>query len=224
MIYIAIDGPAGSGKSSVASELAKRLGFGYLNTGNIYRLISFFWIQEGQPDFSREFFEFIKGKNFSISDDSIIVDGKSYNSELRTLEVGRVVSKVAEIPEIREIVTRKSREIVKDGNFVVEGRDIGTVVLPCAFLKIFLTASIEERARRRYKELISKGIKANFEDIINEIRERDRIDSSRTVSPLKTADDAITIITDGLDLEEVVDKIYSIYTERMKSVRDKNCE
>ncbi|HEU23992.1 MAG: (d)CMP kinase [Mesoaciditoga sp.] len=224
MIYIAIDGPAGSGKSSVASELAKRLGFGYLNTGNIYRAISFFWIQKGQPEFSKEFFEFIREKNFSVVDDSVIVDGKRYNNELRTLEVGRVVSKIAEIPEIREIVTRKSREIVKDGNFVVEGRDIGTVVLPDAFLKIFLTASIEERARRRYKELISRGIKANFEDIINEIRERDYIDSSRTISPLKAADDAITITTDGLDLEEVVERIFSIYTERMKSVRDNSCK
>lgn len=222
MIYIAIDGPAGSGKSSVASELAKRLRFGYLNTGNIYRIISFFWLQKGQPEFSKEFFEFVKEKNFSVFDDAIVVDGKSYKNELRTLEIGRVVSRVAEVPEIREIVTRKSREMVKNGNFVVEGRDIGTVVLPEAFLKIFLTASVEERARRRYKELISKAMKANFEDIINEIKERDYIDSSRVISPLKAADDAIIIVTDGLELEEVVNKIHSIYVERMKIAGNKD--
>ncbi len=223
MIYIAIDGPAGSGKSSVASGLAKKLGFGHLNTGNIYRAVALLWLKAGQPEFSRDFFEMIDKKHFSAFDDAIIMDGEVHEEDLRTLEVGRVVSKVAEIPEIREIITKKSREIVKDGNFVVEGRDIGTVVLPDAFLKIFLTASVEERAKRRYKEIVSKGLKANFEDIISEIKERDSIDSSREVAPLKPASDAFIVLTDGLSLEDVIDKIYDLYTERIKSVEGSGC-
>ncbi len=220
MIYIAIDGPAGSGKSSVASGLARKLGFRHLNTGNIYRMVALLWLRSNQPDFSQDFFEMIKAKHFSVVDDAILMDGEIHEDDLRTLEVGKVVSKVAEIPEIREIITDKSREIVKSGNFVVEGRDIGTVVLPDAFLKIFLTASVEERAKRRYRELVSKNLEANFEDIIDEIRQRDSIDSSREVAPLKPAADAVLVLTDGLSLEEVIEKIYVLYTERMKSVKD----
>lgn len=220
MIYVAIDGPAGSGKSSVAGELAKKLGFGHLNTGNIYRAITFIWLDENQPPFSSAFFKMIEKKRFSVMNDSIKVDNVVLENELRTLEVGKVVSRVAEIPEIREIVTAKSREIVKNGDFVVEGRDIGTVVLPEAFFKIFLTASVEERARRRFKELTSKGIKADFEDIINEIKERDSIDSSRAVAPLKPAEDALIFSTDDLSLEDVVERIYSLYMERAKVAKN----
>ncbi len=223
MIYIAIDGPAGSGKSSVASGLAKKLGFGHLNTGNIYRAVTLLWLKAGQPDFSQDFFEMINKKHFSAFDDAIIMDGEVHEDDLRTLEVGKIVSKVAEIPEIRKIITNKSREIVKFGNFVVEGRDIGTVVLPDAFLKVFLTASVEERAKRRYKELISKDSKANFEDIISEIKERDSIDSSREVAPLKPASDAVIVLTDGLSLEDVIEKIYTLYMERIKSAESSGC-
>lgn len=222
MIYVTIDGPAGSGKSSVASELAKKLGFGHLNTGNIYRAIAFLWLSENQPAFSSAFFETIGKKRFSVTDDSILMDKTVLENELRTLEVGKVVSRVAEIPEIREIVTTKSREIVRDGNFVVEGRDIGTVVLPEAFFKIFLTASVEERARRRFKELTSKDIKTDFKDIISEIKERDKIDSSRAIAPLKPAKDALIFSTDGLSFEDVVERIYSLYMERIKIVKSES--
>ncbi|MCL4407481.1 MAG: (d)CMP kinase [Thermotogae bacterium] len=216
MIYVTIDGPAGSGKSSVAAGLAKKLGFKHLNTGNLYRGVALLWLKAGRPEFSQEFFDMIDKKHFSVLDSAIIMNGEVHEDDLRTLEVGKVVSKVAEVPEIRKIITDKSRDIVKSDNFVVEGRDIGTVVLPDAFLKIFLTASVEERAERRYKELIAKNSKADFEDIINEIKTRDSIDSSREIAPLKPALDAVTVLTDGLSLDDVIEKIYNLYRERIK--------
>jgi cytidylate kinase len=222
MNYITIDGPAGSGKSSVASELARKICFYHLNTGAIYRAVALLWIRSGMPNFSKDFIYSIEKIRFYMKDDTIFMNDLPIGDEIRTLEVGKVVSKVAEVSEIREIVTRKCREIVRGKQFVVEGRDIGTIVLPDAFLKIFLTASVEERAGRRYRELISKGIQANFEDIIGEIKERDRIDSTREVAPLKPAEDAVIIKTDGLSLDEVVERVYKIYVERIGFVKDRN--
>ncbi len=224
MSYIAIDGPAGSGKSSVAGELAKQIGFYHLNTGSMYRAAAFVWLKAGEPSFSDEFFKYIDERKFVLKDDLIMMDGIRLGDEIRTLEVGKVVSKIAEIPEIRDIVTKKSRDIVKGKNVVVEGRDIGTVVLPDAFLKIFLTASVEERAKRRYNELLSKRMKTNFKDIIDEIRERDLIDSTRKVAPLKPAQDAVIICTDGLSLSDVVKKVYQMYIGRIKIAENKRSE
>jgi len=212
MIYITIDGPAGSGKSSVAFSLAKELGFEHLDTGALYRSAALLWLREGE----RNFFDKLERAEFELKDGMLSMNGKALGDEIRTPEIGKVVSKVAEMLKVREIITRKTRELADKKNVVVEGRDIGTVVLPNACVKIFLVASVEERARRRYAQYLSKGIKLNFEDVVKEIESRDRIDSERAIAPLKPADDAITFNTDSLTLNEVVSKLKEIVMEKIK--------
>ncbi len=217
MIYITIDGPAGSGKSSVSRDLAKKLGFKHLDTGALYRAATFLWIKFRKGLTSQEFLKMIKSANFYLSGDSTLyMNGKSLGEEIRTVKVGKVVSKVAEVPEIREIITQKAREIANGKCIVVEGRDIGTVVLPNACVKIFLTASVDERAHRRYEDYKSRGVSVRFEEVVKEIELRDKIDSTREVAPLKPAKDAIIFSTDGFTFEEVVNKLYSLIMEKMK--------
>ncbi len=217
MIYITIDGPAGSGKSSVARSLAKELEFEHLDTGALYRVAALRWLRaknrEEEPD---KFIEKMSFTNFELKDGKIFVNDIPLGNEIRTPEVGKVVSKVAEIPEIRDVITRKTRELAQNKRVVVEGRDIGTIVLPNACVKIFLTASVQERARRRYEEYKSKGVNISFEEVIREIKSRDRIDSTRKVAPLKAAKDAVLFNTDGFTLEEVVDRLKNLVMREIK--------
>lgn len=217
MIYITIDGPAGSGKSSVAKGLAKKLGFEHLDSGALYRAAALLWLRSSDDEKKLEnFITKLSSTNFELKDGKIFLNGNPLGNEIRTPEVGKVVSKVAEIQEIRDVITRKTRELAQNKHVVVEGRDIGTVVLPDACVKIFLTASVQERARRRYEEYRSKGVNISFEEVIREIKLRDRIDSTREIAPLKAAKDAIIFNTNNFTLEEVIGKLKDLVLRKIK--------
>ncbi len=213
MKQITIDGPAGSGKSSVAQGLAKELGFEHLDSGALYRSAALLWLHaKGEAEFLERLSEAV----FSLRDGKLCMNGRKLGDEIRTPEIGKVVSKVAEMPEVRKIITQKTRMLANGKNIVVEGRDIGTVVLPHACVKIFLTASVEERAKRRYAQYRAKGIDLELEDVVKEIESRDRIDSTRQVAPLKAAEDALIFNTDSLSLEEVICELKKIVNEKLK--------
>lgn len=203
---IAIDGPAGSGKSTVAKRVAAQLGFKHIDTGAFYRWITYQALMQNillndVPALA------------SLSDTldfTVIID-----SVIRTPEVAAKVSTVASVSEVRKRVVKKQREQASTHNVVMEGRDIGSVVFPDAELKIFLNASVEERANRRYKEQIAKGIEQSFSDIQADIIKRDYADSTRAASPLKKMPDAVELDTTGLTIDQVVQKIITLAKERM---------
>lgn len=212
---IAIDGPAGSGKSTVAKILAKRLGFTYVDTGAMYRAVAWklkqYNIDPNNPDALRQLLE---NTQFSISDSTLCMDGRRIGDEIRTPEISRLSSEVAKIAEVRHFLTEEQRRIAQKGDVIMEGRDIGTVVIPDADLKFFITATPEERARRRYEQLKRLGIEANYDRILNELVQRDQNDSSREIAPLKPAKDAIIIDTTNMTIDEVIDLL-------LRKVRDK---
>jgi cytidylate kinase len=211
-MIVAIDGPAGSGKSTVARALARRLGFTYLDSGALYRTITLLALDAGADvedgamlgriaaDASIELHE--------RDDDyvQVIVDGRDVSAEIREPRVTGASSTVAAHPEVRAALLRKQRELIAAGNYVVEGRDIGTVVAPDAPVKVFLTAEPDERARRRADELRRRGIESEADEVKAAIEQRDRLDSTRSAAPLRTAEDAVVIDTTGLEVEQVVDR------------------
>ncbi len=213
MKQITIDGPAGSGKSSVAQGLAREMGFEHLDSGALYRSAALLWLHSKGE---KEFIEELRKAVFSLKNGKLSMNGRELGDEIRTPEIGKVVSKVAEMPEVRKIITEKTRILASGRNVVVEGRDIGTVVLPDACVKIFLTASVEERAKRRYAQYLAKGIELKLEDVVKEIESRDRIDSTREVAPLKAAPDALIFNTDSLTLEEVICELKKLVTDRLE--------
>lgn len=209
-IRIAIDGPASSGKSTVAKIIAKNLGYTYLDTGAMYRSATYLALQNNLTEDNVE--EILKALannpvSFGRAEDgsqTVFVGDKDVTLAIRQNDVTNNVSWVAAIPEVREELVEQQRRIAKNGAIIMDGRDIGTVVLPDAELKIFLIASVEERAERRFKENQEKGIETDFETLKREIAERDYKDSHRKVSPLKAADDAITFDTTGVDIDGAV--------------------
>jgi 3-phosphoshikimate 1-carboxyvinyltransferase len=209
---IAIDGPAGSGKSSAARELAARLGYSYVDTGALYRAVGWKALEEGvnlkNPTAVGAIVRALKIEVQSAPDRlRVWVDGREVTDRLRTLEVSRAAAAVAMMPVVRKRLLGLQRKIGKDGGVVVEGRDIGTVVFPNADLKFFLDASPEERVRRRWKELSEKGDRSDLRATREEIDIRDLKDSKRAIAPLKKADDAVSIDSTGLSLREVVERI-----------------
>ncbi len=214
-LKIAIDGPAGAGKSTVAKEVAKQLSYVYIDTGAMYRALTLKVIRQG-INFTDEYEvgqlarETIISIGHISSQDglySVFLDGEDVTDAIRAPKVNQNVSKAAKIIEVRKHMVYLQRQMGEQGGIVMDGRDIGTVVLPNAELKIFLTASLEMRARRRYEELKEKGYDVNFENLIQEIKQRDEMDSNRKVSPLSQADDAILIDTTDLSIQEVVQLI-----------------
>ena len=213
---IAIDGPAAAGKSTVGRMIAARLGYPFLDTGAIYRAMTWTALHRG-VDLSDE--DALSDLAASISVDvgppaagsiepcTIFVDGEDVTSRLRQPEVEAAVSLVSRVAGVREALLKVQRDLAGRNAVVMAGRDIGTVVLPQADLKVYLDASVEERARRRHAELSALGMDFSEEDVLRDLSRRDRIDSQRSVSPLRPADDAITIDTDGLSLEEVVQRL-----------------
>ncbi len=215
--HIAIDGPAGSGKTTVAKALAERLGFDYLDTGAMYRAVALFLSGlKVREDDDKEIDRVLSKVFFDYESGKLYINGKEIGEEIRSAEAGMLASKYARNAVVRRYLVKFQREIADDRKIVVEGRDIGTVVLPDADLKIFLKASIEERAKRRYKELVEKGEKVTYEEILRQLKKRDEQDSGREISPLKPADDAIVIDTTNMSIQEVVDEIVRLYMERVR--------
>lgn len=205
---VAIDGPAGSGKSTVAKILAKKYAMTYLDTGAMYRMCALYFIEnEISIDKKKNIEEHLPLINIDIEKDKFFLNGKDVSLEIRTPKVTGMVSYVAKIKEIREKMVELQRKISEGKDVILDGRDIGTVVFPDADLKIFLVASPEERAKRRMKDYEEKGIHEDYEKVLASILERDFIDSTRKEGPLKKANDAVEISTDGDTIDETVAKL-----------------
>ncbi|WP_457644452.1 (d)CMP kinase [Persephonella sp.] len=215
-MIIAIDGPAGSGKSTVAKRLSNILGYTYIDTGAMYRAVAYKVKQEGiNPDDADAVVSIMKKINIKLepSDNGVKVflDGEDVSSKIRTEEIGKIASKIAKHSEVRKILVQKQREMGKKAkNAVIEGRDTGTVIFPDADLKIFMTASPEIRARRRWEELKNKGLDIDYNQILKEVKERDHLDQTRKDSPLRPAKDAIIIDTTNKSIDEVINQILEL--------------
>jgi cytidylate kinase len=213
-MIIAIDGPAGAGKSTVARELSKKLNFKYVDTGAMYRAITFELIRrklEDSEDLEKVFKDIIESINIDFVDGNIMLNGEILSKELRTPIIDRNVSKAASSAVVRAFLSSEQRKLaINSPNTVLEGRDTTTVVCPDAQVKIFLTASLEERTRRRYDELIKKNIKIDFEEVMAQIEKRDKSDMNRPIGPLVVAEDALVIDSTSKDVHWVVNKIYEI--------------
>jgi len=213
-MIIAVDGPAGAGKSTVAKLLAKKLGFLYIDTGAMYRALSLKAIETGTDVFDTSAMALLANNTQIelVNDKScaaikVFLDGKDVSREIREPRVTKVVSDVAKIKEVRQVMLVKQRKCGKESDSVLDGRDIGTVVFPDADIKFFVDAKFEERAMRRYKELIGNGLKISLDDVKADLANRDRIDSTREVAPLKKAEDAVYVDTTDMTIEQVVDKL-----------------
>ena len=224
-MIVAIDGPAGSGKSTIAQKTASKLGFRYLDTGAMYRAIAVrarqlaIGFDEGEKlgRIARD--EVVE---FGYADDEplpsrVFIGGEEVTEAIRSPEIDRAVSPVSAHPSVRQALVRRQRDMGAHGDFVVEGRDIGTVVFPDADVKVFLTARPEERARRRTAQNLERGIPCSFDDVLDDIERRDEYDSTRQASPLVQADDAIILDTTMMTIEYVVDRIVALVADAGQS-------
>jgi len=219
IINVAIDGPAGAGKSTIAKECAKRLGIIYVDTGALYRSIGLYVIKCGKDyNNSEDVISCLPSIELSLKfcngAQCVILNGEDVSEQIRTPEVSMAASGVSSVPMVREYLLDLQRNMAKNNSVIMDGRDIGTVILPNADVKIFLTASPEERASRRYKELLEKGENVTYGDILNDIVLRDKQDSTRKIAPLKPAKDSVTIDTTGKSLEQSVDILYNLINSR----------
>lgn len=209
-IAVAIDGPAGSGKSTVARRVAERLGYTYVDTGAMYRAVAYRALRDGvEPADEERVTRLAEGLSMRFQPDPaggqrLLVDGEDVSEAIRTPEVSALSSPVSAIGGVRRRLTALQREMGREGGVVMEGRDIQTVVLPEAEVKVFLTASDEERARRRYRELAAKGQEVELAEVKRRLAERDQRDSERALAPLGKAPDAVELVTDGMSIEEEV--------------------
>ena len=210
-LVVAIDGPAGAGKSTVAQMAAKELGFTYIDTGAMYRAVAWKSLQQGKTVTDALINDVVKDidivLDYKEGKTRVFVDGTEVTSEIRTPEVTGIVSQVAALGPVRERLTDLQRKMATQGSVIMDGRDIATNVLPNADIKIFLTASIEERADRRYKEMKAKGYDVDLKKLQEEIAARDKADSEREISPLVQAEDAELLDTSDMSIEEVVKDI-----------------
>ena len=227
-ITIAIDGFSSTGKSTIAKQLAKMLAYSYVDSGAMYRAVTLYamnknYISESEfnselliNDLTKINLKFIF--NESVGFGEMYLNGKNVEHEIRTLEVSKLVSKVAEISEVRKKLVEQQQLMGKNKGVIMDGRDIGTVVFPNAELKLFMNASAEKRAIRRYNELIKRGDNVSYEEILKNVEYRDHIDSTRDDSPLVKANNAIEIDNSNLTLEEQFDKIYVIVQEKLNKL------
>jgi cytidylate kinase len=213
---IAIDGPVAVGKSSVGLRLAERLGYVFFDTGMIYRAFTWKVLKSGiSPEHKEKLcelatiteFDFVPSKGGVLS---VVIDGEDVSPRLLSAEIEGLVPLIAKVAGVRQAMVLQQRKLAQRGKVIMAGRDIGTVVLPSAELKIFLTASTEERAKRRHRELLKRGEHSSLETVLADLRKRDEMDINRSISPLKPAEDAIVLNTENLSLEQVVDKIYTL--------------
>lgn len=212
---IAIDGPVASGKSAVGREVARRLGYRFLDTGSMYRAFTWFILKKGiDPDDEDSLARAASSVRLTVGDSNgtalIRVDGEDATPYLTDAAVENAVSHVSRVPAVRQAMVAIQRAAAAGGGVVMAGRDIGTVVLPDAAVKVYLNASREERARRRYEQMAARGEQIPFESVLADLERRDAIDSSRQMSPLRPADDAVIIDSDGLTLEQVVERVMSL--------------
>lgn len=207
-ISVAIDGPAGAGKSTIAKLVAKNFNLMYINTGAMYRTVALMADKNGfKPENIKEIIQMIDGLDMYFENDDLYLNGENIQEKLSMPYINKIVSAYASIREVREALVKRQREMSKKFDVIMDGRDIGTVVLKDSKFKFFLTATPEERADRRYKELISKKIDCSYEEILKDIIRRDTEDSTREIDPLRKAEDATEIDTTGLNIEEVTEKI-----------------
>lgn len=219
MISIALDGPAGAGKSTIAKAVAKKLSFIYVDTGALYRAIGFYAIKNKISSENEIISSLKKIKvdlKFENNLQKVFLCDEDISEEIRTPEVSMMASKISAIPAVREFLFDLQQDLAKKSNVIMDGRDIGTVILPEANVKIFLTASSEKRAERRYKELIEKGLQVDYDDILKDIIKRDYDDSNRKIAPLKAAADAIFVDTSAYNLEESINLILTIINNKLK--------
>lgn len=220
MLAIAIDGPAGAGKSTIARRAAKQLGFIYVDTGALYRAIGLYMLEHGTettdaPRVAALLKDIEISLTFQNGEQRVILCGEDVSDKIRTAEVSMAASNVSAIPQVRDFLFALQRNIAKTNNVIMDGRDIGTVVLPDAQVKIFLTASPEERAKRRYEEMIQKGQNVNYDDVLGDLRTRDYNDSHRAVAPLVPAENALIVDTTGNTLEQSVEQLIQIIKEKL---------
>lgn len=228
MIYnIAIDGPAGAGKSTIARRVAKELSFIYVDTGAMYRAMALYLLRkEVNRDDTEQIGNICQDAEISIEyqngEQIVLLNGENVNSYLRTEEVGNMASVSSAVPRVREKLLSLQRKLAKDMSVVMDGRDIGTTILPDADVKIYLTASSLTRAKRRYLELQEKGTVCNLDDIQKDIEERDQRDMNREISPLRQAKDAVLVDSSDLTIQQVVDRILQIF--RLKTTGEDSHE
>ncbi|MBR1481640.1 MAG: (d)CMP kinase [Ruminococcus sp.] len=218
-IAVALDGPAGAGKSSIAKRAAKALGYIYVDTGALYRTIGLAASRRNiEPVASAALDEMLASIRVDLTfndkeEQIVLLDGEDVSGIIRTPEASMMASKISAVPSVRAYLLDLQRNMAKTHHVIMDGRDIGTVVLPDAQVKIFLTATPEARAERRYKELVEKGMDVNFEDVLQDVITRDYQDTHRDIAPLKQAEDSIVVDTTKLDFEQSVEKIISVIKE-----------
>ena len=206
---ITIDGPTASGKGTVAARVAQRLGFHYLDSGVLYRLVAMKLVQEGEDGANED--------AAVLSDGRIMLSGEDVSAAIRADGIGLQASRLAVHPAVREALNVLQHRARKEPGLVADGRDMGTVVFPDAPLKVFLTASVQARAERRHKQLLEKGFSATLEKILHDLKERDHRDAGRTVAPLKPAEDAFWLDSGNLTVDETVDRVLAAWQERQKA-------
>lgn len=220
MINVAIDGPAGAGKSTIAKAAAKELGFIYVDTGALYRAVAYNAVKTGAIDDEQKIIDMLDSTKVELKYvngvQAVYLNGKDVSAFIRTPEISMGASKVSAIPHVRAFLLNLQREIASTNNVIMDGRDIATVVLPNADVKIFLFASPECRAERRYKELIEKGESVSFDDVLKDVNQRDYQDSHREIAPLKPSDDSIMADTSELTLQESIDLIVNTIKEKIQ--------
>ena len=220
MFNVAIDGPAGAGKSTIAKAAAKELGFIYVDTGALYRAIAYNAVTKGVIDDTQKIIDMLTDTNVELKYvdgvQAVYLNGDDVSAYIRTPEISMGASKVSAIPQVREFLLNLQRDIAQKNNVIMDGRDIATVVLPNADVKIFLFASPECRAQRRFKELMEKGEDVTLEDVLADVNQRDYQDSHREIAPLKPSEDSVMADTSKLNLEESIQLIINIIKERIK--------
>lgn len=220
MINVAIDGPAGAGKSTIAKAAAKELGFIYVDTGALYRAVAYNAVKNGVIDDEQGIISMLDDTKVELKYvdgvQSVYLNGEDVSDFIRTPEISMGASKVSAIPQVRAFLLNLQREIAKTNNVIMDGRDIATVVLPDAKVKIFLFASPECRAERRYKELLEKGENVSFDDVLKDVNQRDYQDSHREIAPLKPSEESIMADTSELALQESIDLIVNTIKEKIQ--------
>ena len=220
MINVAIDGPAGAGKSTIAKAAAKELGFIYVDTGALYRAVAYNAVKTGAIDDEQKIINMLDSTKVELKYvngvQAVYLNGEDVSAFIRTPEISMGASKVSAIPQVRAFLLNLQREIASKNNVIMDGRDIATVVLPNADVKIFLFASPECRAERRYKELIEKGEEVSFDDVLKDVNQRDYQDSHREIAPLKPSDDSIIADTSELTLQESINLIVNTIKEKIQ--------